>query len=190
MLILSVFCLVSLVQANSIFFDDIKTLTFYGDKMTTRLRTPPTPQLQCVGETAKCLFQPQIVRCSNNGRGATINWKCESMVDSSHRFSWVGVVCEGYEKQYDEYVRVGSCGLEYTIEDGGKLLELQTEKYFLIVFTCLLAIYLCIRAHRLQYFEGNDVTVACLDGNMTVIIHGCAARHEIPSGMFPMQTRL
>lgn len=145
MLILSVFGLVSLVQANSIFFDDIKTLTFYGDQMTTRLRTPPTPQLKCVGGTAKCSFQPQIVECANHGSG-TSNWQCKSTMDSDHRFARVEVVCEGYGRPNDDFVRVGSCGLEYTIDDGGtKLVGRRTWKYFFLVITCLLTLYILKR---------------------------------------------
>ncbi|XP_022251066.1 store-operated calcium entry-associated regulatory factor-like isoform X2 [Limulus polyphemus] len=97
---------------------DVEVLTLYHGKMTTGRRSPPVPQLQCIGGSAGCsAFVPQVVQCYNKGSdGNSVQWECKTDMDSSFRFGTVEVVCEGYDYPDDPYILVGSCGLEYSID--------------------------------------------------------------------------
>ena len=45
-----------------------------------------------------------------------IQWECKANIDSNYKFGSLDVICEGYDFADDDYVLVGSCGLEYRIE--------------------------------------------------------------------------
>jgi store-operated calcium entry-associated regulatory factor len=62
-------------MASRVALDSIRSLTFYGETLTQSRRTPPIPQLTCIGKPCN-LFQPDVVRCVNEGgRGTDVDWK-------------------------------------------------------------------------------------------------------------------
>jgi len=101
---------------------DVKTLVFYRNKRTTSRRTHSIHQLSCVGGTAGCkLFTPDMVECKNVGpnsvdKASKINWRCHAEMSDRVRFNHVEVICEGYDYPEDDYILVGSCGLEFTLD--------------------------------------------------------------------------
>lgn len=95
---------------------DIKYLTLYKDRLSTYRRLSPIQQLQC---TSGCEYThlPSIVNCYNLGwDGKTVQWECRAELDTNYKFGTIQISCEGYDYKGDEYVLVGSCGLEYSIE--------------------------------------------------------------------------
>jgi len=96
---------------------DVQALTFQKGMYTTSRRTSPYPQLKKVGGEVTNSYEPSTVQCKNVGfDGAKVNWKCEADMDKKYKFGSIEVVCEGYEMPGDQYVLVGSCGLEYTLD--------------------------------------------------------------------------
>lgn len=96
---------------------DVSTLTLHHGLWTTGRRTRPVPQLQCIGGTAMCKTLPQTIQCYNRGSdGVDIQWECKADLDQNLRFNKIEVTCEGYDYPEDDYVLVGSCGLEYSID--------------------------------------------------------------------------
>jgi len=96
---------------------DVQVLTLHQGKMTTGRRSSPVPQLNCVGGSAKGLFNPQVVQCYNRGwDGMDVQWECKTDLDMDYRLGSVNVICEGYDYPDDPYILAGSCGLEYTLE--------------------------------------------------------------------------
>jgi len=62
------------------------------------------------------MFQPEVVRCTNEGgEGTDIDWKCEADLPESLRFGRVEVSCEGWSGSGDPYILKGSCGLQYRL---------------------------------------------------------------------------
>lgn len=105
---------------DKILLRDVKTLTFYRNKRTTSKRTHSINQLSCVGGTAGCrLFTPDSVECENIGFDHDkdkLNWRCRADISDRVRFNHVEVICEGYDYPEDDYILVGSCGLEFTLD--------------------------------------------------------------------------
>lgn len=65
---------------------NIQALTFYKDSLTTTRRGKPIQQLECIGVPCD-LFQPDVVRCVNQGGdGTDVDWK----VSCSYRGILVG----------------------------------------------------------------------------------------------------
>jgi hypothetical protein len=117
-IILILVSLNSLVESrkDKIKLKDIQVLTLTSGKWTTGRRTNPLPQLQCVGGYCN-LFKPQTVQCYNRGSdGIDIQWECKTEMDNKYKFGQIDVLCEGYDYPEDDYVLIGSCGLEYTID--------------------------------------------------------------------------
>lgn len=113
---------VSLVKKDRVKLRHVEVLTLEQGKMSTGRRTRPVRQLQCIGGTAGCKnFKPSVVQCYNRGfDGKDIQWECKAEMDSNFKFGKVEVTCEGYDYADDDYILVGSCGLEYTIDLVGK----------------------------------------------------------------------
>lgn len=105
-------------KKDKIKLKDVQVLTLQEGKWTTGRRTRPVLQLKCVGGTAGCkAFAPSSVQCYNKGSdGRDIQWSCDADLDSRVKFGHIEVVCEGYDYADDDYVLVGSCGLEYTLD--------------------------------------------------------------------------
>lgn len=62
-------------MTSRVALDSIRSLTFYSDTLTQSRRTPPIPQLKCIGKPCS-LFQPDVVRCVNEGgQGTDVDWK-------------------------------------------------------------------------------------------------------------------
>ena len=105
---------------DKVLLSGVKSLIFYRNKRTTSRRTHSIHQLSCVGGTAGCrLFKPDVVECENLGfdkSTSRFNWKCHSEVSDDVTFNHVEVICEGYDYPEDEYILVGSCGLEFTLD--------------------------------------------------------------------------
>lgn len=99
---------------------DVKTLTFTRHKRTTSRRTHSIHQLSCVGGTAGCkLFTPDVVECDNGGfdeEKKRLNWRCHAEMSDRVQFNHVEVICEGYDYPEDDYILIGSCGLEFTLD--------------------------------------------------------------------------
>jgi len=102
---------------NKMKLQDVQVLTLHQGKMTTGRRSSPVPQLNCVGGSAKGLFNPQVVQCYNRGwDGMDVQWECKTDLDMEYRLGSVNVLCEGYDYPDDPFILTGSCGLEYTLE--------------------------------------------------------------------------
>ncbi|KAL5486237.1 hypothetical protein ACEPAI_7282 [Sanghuangporus weigelae] len=100
---------------SRVLLEQIRSLTLYKGELTKAQRLPPIQQLKCVGKACK-LFQPDVVRCYNNGgSGTDIDWTCEADLPEKLRFGRVDVSCEGWSRPGDPYVLKGSCGLEYRL---------------------------------------------------------------------------
>ncbi|XP_025110982.1 store-operated calcium entry-associated regulatory factor-like isoform X3 [Pomacea canaliculata] len=104
-------------NGDRILLKDVSLLKLYSNKMTTGRRSPPVPQLKCVGGTAYGYFAPDAVQCYNRGSdGSDIQWECRATMDGDYKFGKLDVLCEGYDYPFDPYVLKGSCGLEYEID--------------------------------------------------------------------------
>lgn len=106
---------------DKILFKNVKTLVFQRHKRTTARRTHSIPQLSCVGGTAGCkLFTPNEVHCDmlnyNHKEKSKIQWSCRADMSDKVRFNHVDVICEGYDYPEDDYILLGSCGLEFTLD--------------------------------------------------------------------------
>jgi hypothetical protein len=116
-------------QSEKVLLSDVKALTLHHGQMTRARRSPPVPQLKCVGGSALYKFTPKVVQCSNKGSdGYDIQWQCKTDMDNSYRFGHVEVTCEGYDYPNDPYVLKGSCGLEYTLEFTEQGLQREKQK--------------------------------------------------------------
>lgn len=61
----------------------------------------------------------QIVECENAGFDGTKrrhDWKCQADISDRVQFNHVEVICEGYNYPEDDYILLGSCGLEFTLD--------------------------------------------------------------------------
>ncbi|KAJ5280018.1 hypothetical protein N7478_005390 [Penicillium angulare] len=105
---------------NAILLSNVKTLTLRANSMTTSRRVTPIPQLNCVGSSKKIcdLYQPDTMRCSNEGYGydeEDVQWTCEASLPPEFKLGSTDVVCEGYRNSDDNWVLRGSCGVEYRL---------------------------------------------------------------------------
>jgi len=138
-------------------------LTLNSGKWTTGRRSKPVPQLQCIG--GHCAYaKPQSVQCYNRGSdGADIQWECKTEMNNKYRLGKMDVICEGYDYADDDYVLVGSCGLEYTIDlvDDNKQYNSYGQQYqpkssnsfsfgFIIcaIFAIFVIYYTCLRPNH------------------------------------------
>lgn len=99
---------------------DVETLTLYSDQWTSSRRSSPVKQLTCIG--GPCNRAPtHTVQCYNRGfDGNDVQWECKAELPSNYKFGRLEVSCEGYDYPEDDYILVGSCGLEYTIVEASK----------------------------------------------------------------------
>lgn len=97
---------------------DVPVLNLYRDQWTTARRSPQQPQLKCSNGFFLCgPYAPNAVQCYNKGNdGEDVQWECKAKLDKRVRFGYLEVKCEGYDSPDDQYVLVGSCGLEYSLE--------------------------------------------------------------------------
>ncbi|KAL1590724.1 hypothetical protein WHR41_00692 [Cladosporium halotolerans] len=113
---------ITLAQApptpSPILLSSIKALTLRSASLTTSRRTPPIPQLTCVGGSACALHTIDVMRCTNAGSEygkEDVQWTCRAELPEEFRLGSTEVVCEGFEGPEDEWVLKGSCGVEYRL---------------------------------------------------------------------------
>ena len=59
---------------SRVLLSKIRSITLYKDELTKARRLPAIPQLTCIGSPCR-LFQPDVVRCYNNGgEGVDVDW--------------------------------------------------------------------------------------------------------------------
>lgn len=94
--------------------EDVTTLVFTKNEVTTSRRAGAVRQLACVG--GPCQYAPNSAMCKNIGfDGRDVTWKCEAELPKGVKFGPVHVSCEGYASRDDDLVLKGSCGLEYEL---------------------------------------------------------------------------
>ncbi|CAF2512138.1 unnamed protein product [Rotaria sp. Silwood2] len=120
---LAIICYLSLYlvqagnQQRSVLLEDVKTLTLHKGQRTEARRVSSIPQLKCIGGSAKCAYEPDVVQCYNRGsNGIDIQWECTAEMPQKYKFGKLSVSCEGYGYPDDPYILAGSCGLEYNLE--------------------------------------------------------------------------
>ncbi|KAI9183937.1 hypothetical protein H9P43_002989 [Blastocladiella emersonii ATCC 22665] len=101
---------------DRVLLKDVEVLTLRHGGMTAGRRSPPVPQLVCVGGDACAAFQPTVMQCRNVGHdGRQVQWSCKADMDDYYRLGETTVSCEGYKNRKDKYILAGSCGVEYTL---------------------------------------------------------------------------
>ncbi len=98
---------------------DIPVVTGRRGALVNRTRSTGQQQLQCKGGDASAAAEgmhPDVIQCTNKGwDGATTHWACEAALDARVRLGATQVRCEGWERPGDEYVRLGSCIVDYEL---------------------------------------------------------------------------
>ena len=115
-------------QPQRVLLSDIKTLTLRQGLKTTHSRVPPLPQLNCVGGSAKGLYDIDVLRCKNAGSSyddSDVEWTCTASLPAEFKLGSTDVICEGFAGPDDSYVLKGSCGVEYRL----MLTRLGEEKH-------------------------------------------------------------
>ncbi|XP_077498393.1 uncharacterized protein LOC144109460 isoform X2 [Amblyomma americanum] len=107
-------------QGDRVRLRDVEVLTLRQGQYTTGRRSHPVPQLNCRGGSAGCRDAPSVVQCYNRGSdGRDVQWECKAEMKKTQKFGLLQVSCEGYDYPKDDYILVGSCGLEYYLEKTG-----------------------------------------------------------------------
>ena len=124
--------LISTIDARkpieSVLLSSVKSLTLRKDLKTTHNRVSAVPQLQCVGGSAKGLYEIDVLRCKNSGSSygdEDIQWTCSASLPNEFKLGSTEVICEGFKNSEDPYVLKGSCGVEYRL----MLTDAGEEKY-------------------------------------------------------------
>ncbi|KAL1922896.1 uncharacterized protein VTP21DRAFT_9272 [Calcarisporiella thermophila] len=95
---------------------DVQSITLRKGEYTTARRSTPIPQLSCIGSACR-QYSPDVIQCKNMGwDGQDVQWKCEADLPTNVKFGELSVSCEGYSYSDDDYILVGSCGLEYELK--------------------------------------------------------------------------
>lgn len=118
----------SVGQEQKIKWQDMRTVTFYGGRMTTGRR--PLPQIvnevvktyKYMSVKEKVVIDDEIITCTSLGpsedaRGwfPPLDWDCTSdQMWYGRAYDRLIVSCECYNHCDDDYVWIGSCQLEYT----------------------------------------------------------------------------
>jgi hypothetical protein len=114
----------SKVPKNAVLLSKISTLTLRSGRSTSSRRSPPVPQLQCIGPSSVCsLYSVDTMRCKNEGADyddSNIQWTCSASLPEEFKLGSTDVSCEGYESSEDPFVLKGSCGVEYRLLLTGK----------------------------------------------------------------------
>jgi len=126
----AVISVASRVPADAILLRDIGALTFHGGAETVRGgRTPPLPQLTCVGTACAAHALPtlQCIGVGTDDRGA-VQWRCDASVPEQYVLGDTVVSCEGYTHAHDAWVRVGSCAATYRLDVNPAYAAAQAER--------------------------------------------------------------
>lgn len=104
---------------DTVYLDDVGSLTFVNGKMTTSRRTDPIPQISCYG--VNCHLVPDEITCDNLGFSevtGNLLWNCDSsMLPNEMRIVGANVNCEGYLYKGDDLKTKGSCGITFSIKE-------------------------------------------------------------------------
>ena len=105
-------------KAEKVLLSNVRTLTLRKDAKTSHNRVSALPQLNCIGGTAKGLYEIDTLRCKNAGGGYSdddVQWTCTANLPSEFKLGSTDVICEGFAGPEDPYVLKGSCGVEYRL---------------------------------------------------------------------------
>lgn len=104
--------------SNRVYPQHIRTLHFLKDSMTTRKRSEPVPQFECIGGNSQYkISEIESIRCMNKGWRHYIDWKCEDKLHENLEISNVNMICEGYDNDDDEYILFNSCQLQFNLNN-------------------------------------------------------------------------
>jgi len=104
---------------KKILMSEVEALTFYNKKITTRRRSSPVPQLNCIGGCSSG-YKPETASCVNmDFDGYDAQWDCRADMPSEYSFGNINVSCEGYDYPDDPYILARSCGLSYSLKKDG-----------------------------------------------------------------------
>lgn len=115
-------------SAESVLLSEVKALTLRKSLKTSHNRVSAASQLKCIGGTANCLYEIDVLRCKNAGSSygqEDVQWTCTASLPSEFKLGSTDVICEGFSSSEDPYVLKGSCGVEYRL----MLTKLGEEKY-------------------------------------------------------------
>nr|XP_027199987.1 store-operated calcium entry-associated regulatory factor-like [Dermatophagoides pteronyssinus] len=117
---------------------DVDSLTFHSGSLTKSRRNEAVAQLTCVGDDYCNQVNVSTVTCYNN---RTVNnfilWHCEADLPSNYALVQKNISCEGYDSPEDEYILVGSCSLQYYLEDRGIMFKLKMAIFIIIILLVL-----------------------------------------------------
>ena len=60
-------------QDDRVLLGDVKVLTLYKGRMTQARRVSPIPHIKCIGGTANCDHEPDLIHCYNRGSDGVDN---------------------------------------------------------------------------------------------------------------------
>ncbi|KAF2128291.1 DUF1183-domain-containing protein [Dothidotthia symphoricarpi CBS 119687] len=117
-----------LKPGSKVKLSNVQSLTLRKDMETSHRRVEAMPQLNCIGGSARGLYDVDIMRCKNSGSDYdedSIQWTCSASLPEEFKLGSTDVICEGYDSPDDPYILKGSCGVEYRLI----LTEKGQEKY-------------------------------------------------------------
>ncbi|KAH7935134.1 hypothetical protein HPB52_004483 [Rhipicephalus sanguineus] len=168
---------------------DGKVLPLPQGQHTTGLPSHQVPQLNCRGGSAGCQDQPSVVEGYNRGSdGHDEQWECKAEMKETQKFGWMQVTCEGYNHPKDEYVLVGSCGLQYYLErtgPGPSLTAVVTVLVLAALVICCLYV-LCdspncaVNTHRHGRIRHNHQDVPSYGSGYQPLVNEAAAHPSAP----------
>ena len=116
------------LDSDRVRLKDVDHITFAIEKnITSRRGLEPVSQLECIGGSNQCKWLLEVVDCSNRGfdrLGTTVLWDCNADLHFMSKYGKVQVVkfnqtlvvCEGYDSPTDEYISLGSCRFQYSLD--------------------------------------------------------------------------
>ncbi|CAI6333426.1 unnamed protein product [Periconia digitata] len=116
----------ALRSAPKVKLSNVQSLTLRKDLKTSHRRVSPLPQ--CIGGSAKGLYDIDVLRCKNAGADydeEAVQWTCTASLPEEFKLGSTDVICEGYDYPDDPYILKGSCGVEYRLV----LTDKGEEKY-------------------------------------------------------------
>ena len=117
-----------LTDSDRIRLKDVDHITFAIEKsISSRGDLEPVSQLECIGGSNQCKWLPEVIDCFNRGldrSGKSLLWDCNADLHFMSKygkvqvlkFNQTSVTCEGYNSSPDEYISVGSCRLQYSLD--------------------------------------------------------------------------
>ena len=116
------------LDSDRIRLKDVDHITFAIEKNITRRRgSKPVSQLECIGGSNQCKWLPEVVDCSNRGferSGKTLVWDCNADLHFMSKygklevlkFNQTLVICEELNSPTYEYISIGSCRLQFSLD--------------------------------------------------------------------------